>query len=315
MHFINTQIVKKNDYTGTIQCKNSNNQSGAVSLIQDFACVKSTSPAPEAIVGIVAGAVIFILAVALASYFLHKRKIRSGDKLKDILLIENAITSGLGGKHFCIEMKDLTFGALIAQGGMGQVYAGKFQGADVAIKELYGAMWKDNSDTRDDFFKEAELLASLHHPHIIQFFGVCVSQDSVTASHVKRRFIVTKLMPTCLADAILTLPDEVQQTKRLAMCRDIASALSFIHSAGVIHRDIKPQNVLMDQNKVLYLCDFGIARKIMVDQMTMTANLGTLTYSKSASSPGAIAFDTRGCRVVGIFFGVVCLVMLTVSQY
>src|SRR5256886_14283131 len=141
----------------------------------------------------------------------------------------------------------------IGTGGSSQVYLAQDTalGREVAIKVLDPHAAAD-STLRKLFVKEARALAQLSHPSIVGVYDVgevdglpFIVMEYVAGSSLKQRIERTGALP--LADAV-RLTDA------------IASGLSFAHSRGIIHADLKPSNILLDNNDKPKICDFGIAR-------------------------------------------------------
>jgi serine/threonine protein kinase len=162
---------------------------------------------------------------------------------------------------------------LIGRGGMAQVYSATQAslGRTVAIKVM-------KSDLTDDpefvarFEREVKLLVALEHPHIVPVIDFGNEQGVV--------YIVMRLVDGgSLPQRIRSGPIPLATVAR--MLSQIGSALSFAHSkAGIVHRDMKPSNVLLDEKFNAYLTDFGIA-KIMQGTTKLTASntvLGTPAY-------------------------------------
>src|SRR5258708_2400095 len=162
---------------------------------------------------------------------------------------------------------------LIGRGGMADVYEGYDAHFDrvVAVKVFK----REDEEMLRRFIREARLMASFHNPHLVQVYDTGSSEGKGVA----RYYIVMHFMgggswgarirrsPLPLADACRNL-------------KDIADALDYIHHQGIIHRDIKSSNVLLDAHGRCYLSDFGIARTATdATQLTMTGNvLGTVDY-------------------------------------
>jgi hypothetical protein len=140
----------------------------------------------------------------------------------------------------------------LGAGGMGEVYRARDSklGRDVALKLLPAAFASD-PDRLARFDREAQVLASLNHPHIAQIYGFEASGDM--------RALVMELVdgPT-LADLIVRAPIEVPEALRIA--RQTALALEAAHERGITHRDLKPSNVKIAADGSVKVLDFGLAK-------------------------------------------------------
>jgi uncharacterized protein YndB with AHSA1/START domain/predicted Ser/Thr protein kinase len=140
---------------------------------------------------------------------------------------------------------------LLGHGGMGVVYKGRQPLLDrmVAIKVLrpdFGAQ----KDFQARFMREARLLAKLRHPYIVTVFDVGKSEDLY---YLVMEFVDGKTLRGLGAEQRLT------QRDALDFVPQIAEALVHAHEAGIVHRDVKPENVLVDQRGRVRLVDFGLA--------------------------------------------------------
>lgn len=144
--------------------------------------------------------------------------------------------------------------AFIGGGGFAWVMAARRDGADqdVALKVLKPKYAGDKQFT-DRFLNEAEVAGQLRHPGIIRILDAGQEGEDVWFAMPR---LATSLDAELEERNILPEPD-VART-----CRDIARALAFAHETGVIHRDVKPQNVLFDSTGRAVLTDFGIARAV-----------------------------------------------------
>jgi serine/threonine-protein kinase len=135
--------------------------------------------------------------------------------------------------------------APIGAGGMGEVYKARDTKLkrDVALKVLPDA-FVDDEDRMLRFQREAEVLASLNHPHIAHIYGV------------EERALVMELV------AGETLPAGVPVDTALGYAKQIAEALEYAHERGVIHRDLKPANIKVAPEGEVKLLDFGLAKAI-----------------------------------------------------
>jgi serine/threonine kinase PknH len=184
-------------------------------------------------------------------------------------------------------------------GRMGVVYLAtdRITGRAVALKVLREDIGIDPV-YRERFRREGNLLAALEHPHIIPIHGMGECDGEL--------YIATRLVSTTLRGAILAgpLPLDFAMTALTA----VAGALDAAHAAGVVHRDVKPANVLLDPGPQVFLGDFGLARD--PDGVALTAPgqvLGTLDYMAPELLDGE--------RVGGAtdIYGLACLAVETLT--
>ena len=174
----------------------------------------------------------------------------------------------------------------IARGGMANVYLAQDRKLDrpVALKVLPAELSRDGTFV-ERFRLEAQAAASLNDPTIVAVYDWGQEQDT--------SFIVMEYVEgRTLRDVIARGPMEPVPAAKIAA--DIAKALGAAHRAGVVHRDIKPGNVLLDTNGDVKVADFGIARANGAgDGLTKTgAVMGTATYFSPEQAQG-LAVDAR----------------------
>jgi eukaryotic-like serine/threonine-protein kinase len=185
----------------------------------------------------------------------------------------------------------------IGRGGMGQIYLAEDRelGRKVAIKVL-DDRFAGNEQLRERFKREALAAARLSgHAHVVTIFDVGESQG--------RPFIVMEYLPGgTLGDR--TRQGPVEPGEALSWLGQIAEALDAAHKLGVVHRDVKPPNLLFDARGELVVADFGIAR--VADTLTgMTATgtvLGTAGYlapEQALGQPATPASDRYALGVIG----------------
>ncbi|GHO52362.1 protein kinase domain-containing protein [Ktedonobacter robiniae] len=162
---------------------------------------------------------------------------------------------------------------IIGKGGMADVYEGydtRFQRI-VAVKVFK----RDDEEMRRRFEREARVMAQLRHPYLIPIFDAgSNSVDGYECYYLVMPYLEGGTLRTRLRRSPLKPEDAAR------ILRDIGSALDYIHARGIIHRDIKSSNVLLDNEGRCYLADFGIARNTGdVTQLTSTGFLmGTVDY-------------------------------------
>ncbi|MGO4256201.1 serine/threonine-protein kinase, partial [Marmoricola sp. RAF53] len=155
-------------------------------------------------------------------------------------------------------------GELLGHGGMGDVHRARDLVLDreVAVKVL-----RNSADPalRARFEGEAKTLAQLRHPHVVALLDAGL-QDEVP--HLVMDLVEGSTLSAVLAGGPLT----ADRARRIG--REIAGALAYAHAAGVVHRDVKPSNILLDTADHAYLTDFGIARLVeAVEHHTRTDEL------------------------------------------
>ncbi|WP_068275699.1 serine/threonine-protein kinase [Aldersonia kunmingensis] len=192
----------------------------------------------------------------------------------------------LGGRY---EVRDV-----LGRGGMAEVRAGwdTRLGRAVAIKRLY-PMFCATLENRRRFEAEARSAAALNHPNIVAV------HDS--GEHDQTPYIVMERLPGgTLADEIAHGPLPQQQVCTI-LC-EVLDALTAAHDAGILHRDIKPGNVLFTNGGQVKVADFGIAKTSETDHTSTGLILGTLPYlspDRLAGEPATVSDDLYALGVVG----------------
>lgn len=172
----------------------------------------------------------------------------------------------------------------IGHGGMAEVYKGVHTHLDreVAIKVLHGYLL-EGGDFLARFKREAKAVANLRHPNIVQVYDFDIQDDII--------FMVMEYIDgTDLQSKLVELDNKGEHLsiKQIgSIIKDIASALDYAHSQGMLHRDVKPSNILLDKNGKAYLTDFGIARLLSDQKLTATGTLiGTPAYMSPEQGKG-----------------------------
>jgi outer membrane protein assembly factor BamB/tRNA A-37 threonylcarbamoyl transferase component Bud32 len=164
----------------------------------------------------------------------------------------------------------------VGRGGMGVVYEAEQLSLKrkVALKVLrFGAV--ADAEVMQRFQREAETVARLHHTNIVPVFAV---GNEHGVHYYAMQFIEGKSLAAVLEESqAQAAPLEPREVARWGL--QAAEALAHAHQRGIIHRDIKPSNLLLDPEGVLWLTDFGLARR--VDEVVLTATgvlIGTPRY-------------------------------------
>jgi serine/threonine protein kinase len=193
--------------------------------------------------------------------------------------------------------------ALIGAGGMGEVFRARDtrEHRDLALKVLHSAREED-ADRTERFKREIGILSRIKHPAVpaIVDFGLHESELFFVSELVDGTDLKTEIKrrgPWAPADAA-------------ALGASVADALAVAHALGVVHRDVKPSNIMIGRDGVVKLLDFGLARGVGIDMTTLTRT-GTIVGTPSYMSPEQ--FDTHGVDERSDIYslGVVLFEMLT----
>jgi eukaryotic-like serine/threonine-protein kinase len=165
------------------------------------------------------------------------------------------------------DLAGLQRGDEIARGGMGIVYeAQQFEPRRIVALKMMRPQWAENEQARERFRREARAMASLEHPAILPVYDVGESDGLPW-------FTMKLAAGGSLAARIRDFSCQWRRTADL-MAR-IARALSFAHERGVLHRDVKPGNILFDADDHCHLADFGLAKHLVIEPEDLSLTLGT----------------------------------------
>jgi serine/threonine protein kinase len=169
----------------------------------------------------------------------------------------------------------------IARGGMAEVFLAHDQllDRDVALKVLFPELSVDKAFV-ERFRREAQNAANLSHPNIVSVYDW--GQEDSTY------YIVMEYIDGTPVSELLRQKGPCSPEKAAAIGADVASALDFAHKHGVIHRDVKPANILINRSGQVKVTDFGIARARNVEgNLTQTGTvMGTATYFSPEQAQG-----------------------------
>lgn len=164
---------------------------------------------------------------------------------------------------------------LIGQGAMGTVYRAHHPGLarDAAVKVLQAIAPDPDASAR--FRREAQAIAKMRHPNILQVFDFGEFEGTP--------YMIVEYMPGgSLADRIRH-GEQIDRERALKLLRGIAAALDYAHGQGIVHRDVKPANVLLDQDGDPVLADFGLAK--LLQQASVKTVSGVTTGTPAYMAP------------------------------
>jgi eukaryotic-like serine/threonine-protein kinase len=177
-------------------------------------------------------------------------------------------------------------GEEIGRGGMADVYLAHDRLLDrqVAVKVLSPEFASDRTNF-ERFRREARAAAGLNHPNIVAVYDWGEEDDT--------SYIVMEYVPGQTLRDLIQAYGHLSPTEAARIAAEIADALSFAHEHGVVHRDVKPGNVLITPHAQVKVTDFGIARAETGDPLTKTGSvLGTATYFSPEQAQG-LTLDGR----------------------
>jgi tRNA A-37 threonylcarbamoyl transferase component Bud32 len=170
-------------------------------------------------------------------------------------------------------------GGVIGRGGMGTVWRARDEllNRDVAVKEIVWPPQMDPAErevARGRAVREAQLAARLHHPNVVTVYDIVEEDD--------RPCIVMELVPFRSLREVIAEDGPVSPAQAARIGLSVLAALRAVHEAGVVHRDVKPANILLGPEGRIVLADFGIAKA--ADSPALTAS-GVLVGSPSYLAP------------------------------
>ena len=158
-------------------------------------------------------------------------------------------------KHW-LDQDSVQVGNIIATGGYGRVYAGKYGHLNVAIKD-YGIFYdKLSQDEKMEIMQEFSLMKDLNHTNTVRVYGFIIHQRCLA--------LVMELAKGVLKDCIENDTFRKDAQLQYHVLLQVALAMRFIHSENILHRDLKPDNILIFQDKTssctIKIADFGESR-------------------------------------------------------
>ncbi|XP_047077263.1 uncharacterized protein LOC124687531 isoform X2 [Lolium rigidum] len=213
----------------------------------------------------------------------------------------NAVTLGSGELQVqIIQHTDIEELCELGSGAFGTVFHAKWKGSDVAVKRIWAS-----EEQRTDFWNETSILASLHHPNLVSFYGVVLDGPEGSVGTITeymdggsvRQALQKKLFDRC---------------RRLVIVMDIALGMQYLHGKGIVHFDLKCDNLLLNrsnaQRPVCKVADFGLS-KVKHQPLISGGVRGTLPWMAPELLNGS---SSRVSEKVDVFsFGIVMWELLT----
>ncbi|TYH17475.1 hypothetical protein ES288_A05G194600v1 [Gossypium darwinii] len=224
----------------------------------------------------------------------HVRELeKTGNKLNS----SHVNMPGSGNDVWEIDTSLLKYESKLASCSYGDLYKGTFYGQDVAIKVL--RIEHLNENLRREFTQEVNIMRKIQHKNVVQFFGACTTPPNLC--------IVTEFMSGgSIYDLLHKQKSGFKLPLLLKLAIDVSEGMSYLHQNGIMHRDLKAANLLMDENGVVKIADFGVAR-VQAQPGVMTAETGTYRWM----APEVIEHKPYDHKADVFSFGVVLWEMLT----
>mmetsp|Transcript_20149 Transcript_20149/g.33065 ORF Transcript_20149/g.33065 Transcript_20149/m.33065 type:complete len:666 (+) Transcript_20149:94-2091(+) len=198
-----------------------------------------------------------------------------------------------------IDFKELHDRTEIGQGGFGKVYRCKWNDLEVACKVLLQQTLTPEGE--EEFKKEVAMMNSIRHPNIVLFMGACTTTPLC---------MVTEFLPRSSLWHHLrsTNNQPLPRTRAIEIALDTARGLRYLHSRGVLHRDLKSSNILLAENFQAKICDFGLSRiKGEINANALTLGVGTAQWM----APEVVQSRQYDSRADIYSFGIILWEMMT----
>ena len=182
----------------------------------------------------------------------------------------------------------------LATGGMASVYAAKHAdlGRALVVKVLLPHLARDG-EMRERFRREAEASAQLLHPHICQILDYGELENTV--------YLVMPYLPGGSLAESISRQRTIAPPLAATVATQVATALDYAHRHGIVHRDIKPDNVLFDEDGNALITDFGIATARFHQRLTMTGRaMGTPHYMSPEQAMGKLVDGRSDLYATGV---------------
>ncbi|KAE9611563.1 putative dual-specificity kinase TKL-Pl-4 family [Lupinus albus] len=196
-----------------------------------------------------------------------------------------------------IDPKHLNYGTQVASGSYSELFKGVYCSQEVAIKVLKPEHL--SSDLQREFAQEVYIMRKVRHKNVVQFMGACTKPP--------RLCIVTEFMSGgSVYDYLHKQKGCFKFPTLLRVAIDVSKGMNYLHQHNILHRDLKGANLLMDENGVVKVADFGVAR-VKAQSGVMTAETGTYRWM----APEVIEHKPYDHKADVFSFGVVLWELLT----
>jgi len=160
---------------------------------------------------------------------------------------------------------------LLGEGGMGKVYCAADPGGQRVALKLVKEDYARDETYRRRFYREARIARTVKHPNVVPVVA--------TGEHDGLPYIAMVFVDGLALDQRLKREGQLDVATTVAICRDVAAGLEALWAAGMVHRDVKPANILQDESGTSYITDFGLAKDTQGSLLTLPGQaLGSMDY-------------------------------------
>ena len=213
-------------------------------------------------------------------------------------------------ESLCIQNVEIVETKVLGRGSYGIVYEARYHGAMVAVKKLHPIFFEDVSADENigilrTWRNELQLMSTILHPNIVQFYGVYNSENKDSLKLSGNTYIVSELMHKSLRARNNATP-KLKYSDIINILYDIAAGLCFLHErpSPIMHRDLASKNVLLTISGQAKIADLGVAKIVSQKKESLTRHPGTDAYMPVE----AIAFDNiYDCSIDIYGLGVIAL--------
>jgi serine/threonine-protein kinase len=181
---------------------------------------------------------------------------------------------------------EFELGALLGEGGMGRVFRATGPDGVVALKILRAELSSDEG-FRKRFRREAQIATKLQHPHVVRTIAAGESGGIL--------YLTQELIPGGSLDERLERETVLELEPAVRICLEVSAGLDEMHAQGLIHRDIKPHNIMLDADARAYIADFGLAkdREASTVLTRLGQAMGSIDYMAPEQIRGSDEIDAR----------------------
>ena len=160
---------------------------------------------------------------------------------------------------------------VLGEGGMGKVYcATDPQGGWIALKLVKEDYARDETFRRR-FYREARIAQTVKHPNVVPVVA--------TGEHEGLPYMAQVFVDGMALDQFLKRDGQLDVATTVRICTDVAAGLEALWAAGMVHRDVKPANILLDEDGRAFITDFGLAKDVQGSLLTLPGQaLGSMDY-------------------------------------